>query len=58
MSSAVAVDGGPAVLLDLTDHTHTVMDGRPVNVVGAAVGLMKTTHTLTGKPCVVCVAIL
>ena len=56
--SAVAIDGAPAVLLDLTYHRHTVIEGRAATVVGAAVGLMKTTHTLTGKPFVVCGAIL
>ncbi len=37
VSSAVAIHSAPAVLLDLTDHRHTVMEGRPATVVGAAV---------------------
>lgn len=70
VSSAVALDGGPAVLLDLTDHTRAATDGGPATVkaavVGRAVGLLNVTHTLTvsvgaGQPftvvdAIVCVA--
>ena len=68
----MALDSGPAVLLDLTDHTRATTDGGPATVkaavVGAAVGLANTTHTLTvsvgaGQPfavvdAIMCVAIL
>ncbi|KJA16568.1 hypothetical protein HYPSUDRAFT_289840 [Hypholoma sublateritium FD-334 SS-4] len=67
VSSAVALDDGPAVLLDLTDHTRAVTDGGPATVkaaiVGQAVGLLNVTHTLTvsvgaGQPFAVVDAIM
>ncbi len=67
VSSAVALDSGAAVLLDLTDHTRATTDGGPATVkaavVGAAVGLTNTTHTLTvsvgaGQPFAVVDAIM
>lgn len=51
MSTAVALDDGPAVIIDLVDHTRPTAEGGAATVksavVAEAVGLKNVSHTVT-----------